>query len=340
MGLEFRSMTIKLFNRLCHEQDFSFEKEKILFLHGVYDPDFVSFFSAASLDVWQPFKSYAYEWEKNKYELLLEPDFLNKEYDSVFLLPTKQTLETEILMAQAISVLKKGGMFACAAMNNAGGNRLSRMLLKMGMETQSFSKNKARCVWGFKGVERCYDVLEQAILKELNIDGHVFWSRPGIYGWNKIDKGSQILLQHLPEQIKGVGADFGCGYGFLSMYSGYKNKIYCIDAEQRALQACAKNMEGKDTEFMWADLSDPSSLSSLPLVDWIVMNPPFHEGKKSDVAVGQKFIETACKALQKRGVLYMVANSHLPYEAVLSSFFVRHEKLYEGQGYKVYKAEK
>jgi 16S rRNA (guanine1207-N2)-methyltransferase len=51
---------------------------------------------------------------------------------------------------------------------------------------------------------------EQKILDEQ------FISRPGVFGWDKADQGSQLLLQHIPRNLSGRGADFGCGYGFLS----------------------------------------------------------------------------------------------------------------------------
>ncbi|HCJ19591.1 MAG TPA: methyltransferase, partial [Hyphomonas sp.] len=35
------------------------------------------------------------------------------------------------------------------------------------------------------------------------------WSRPGLFSWNRIDAGSELLADSVPENIRGRGADFG-----------------------------------------------------------------------------------------------------------------------------------
>ena len=70
------------------------------------------------------------------------------------------------------------------------------------------------------------------------------------------------------------------------------------------------------------------------------MNPPFHNGKKTDCAIGNAFIETALQALRPGGQLFMVANNHLPYEEALADKFYECIKLHEGQGFKVFHARK
>ena len=45
--------------------------------------------------------------------------------------------------------------------------------------------------------------------------------------------------------------------------------------------------------------------------DCVVMNPPFHAGRKTEPALGEKFIEIAAKALKPKGRLLLVANSAL-----------------------------
>ena len=96
--------------------------------------------------------------------------------------------------------------------------------------------------------------------------------------------------------------------------------------------------EGCSVECCWLDLAKPSNV--LKNVDYIVMNPPFHEGKSTDVSLGVSFIMRAYESLRKNGALWMVANKHLAYERVLKNNFRVVHKQYEGQGFTFYEAVK
>jgi 16S rRNA (guanine1207-N2)-methyltransferase len=69
-----------------------------------------------------------------------------------------------------------------------------------------------------------------------------------------------------------------------------------------------------------------------------VMNAPFHDAGAEDKSLAQTFVMRAAKALGKGGVCYMVANRHLPYEAILKPVFKRTALMIEAGGYKIYEA--
>jgi 16S rRNA (guanine1207-N2)-methyltransferase len=75
-------------------------------------------------------------------------------------------------------------------------------------------------------------------------------------------------------------------------------------------------------------------------LDFVVMNPPFHDGGAEDRALGIAFIEAAARMLAKRGVCWLVANRHLPYEAALAGVFATVTVRAEGGGYKIFEARK
>ena len=169
-------------------------------------------------------------------------------------------------------------------------------------------------------------------------------TQAGLYGWNKIDKGSQLLLERLPHDLKGRGADFGCGYGLIARHVLEQNPnvklMHVMDADARAVEICTDNLAVyKDrVQAKYCDLTRPQD--HLRNLDFIVMNPPFHEGKKTDFSIGLGFIKSSAAALSPRGVLYVVANAHLPYEDLLQAEFKTVEKLHEGGGFKVFTAHK
>jgi 16S rRNA (guanine1207-N2)-methyltransferase len=266
-------------------------------------------------------------------------------YALILLAGTKNHAETRALMAHAAALLRPGGTLVCAAANDAGGTRLEKDMAALGFSpTESFPKYKSRAVTGKRGSQPLAAVAQEWM------DGGArrthpatgFLTQPGLFGWDRVDPGSVLLAACLPAGLSGSGADFGCGYGYLShaiFNSGANVTIACADADMRAVGAAQENLApwGDRASFLWADLAAPSFGAGKEF-DWVVMNPPFHEGKKSDAAIGAAFIETAARSLRRGGTLYMVANRHLPYEAFTAKYFASHSMLKDAAGFKVIKA--
>ena len=89
--------------------------------------------------------------------------------------------------------------------------------------------------------------------------------------------------------------------------------------------------------FHWFDVTS-EKLDGI--YDTVIMNPPFHEGRASDISLGQSFIAAAASRLKKGGRLLMVANRQLPYEATLKGLFKTVNLLEEVRGFKVFDARK
>ena len=103
--------------------------------------------------------------------------------------------------------------------------------------------------------------------------------------------------------------------------------------------ACAEhNLGDERAKVVWADLRRP--LEGLADFDFVVMNPPFHDGGAEDKALGVAFIAAASQMLSKRGVCWLVANRHLPYEAALTAAFSSVTVKGDGGGYKIFEARK
>jgi 16S rRNA (guanine1207-N2)-methyltransferase len=45
-----------------------------------------------------------------------------------------------------------------------------------------------------------------------------FITVPGVFSADHIDPASELLKKYLPNNLKGSGADFGVGWGFLTKY--------------------------------------------------------------------------------------------------------------------------
>ena len=293
----------------------------------------------------QYFKPYARILQDQGFAVSSDFTSADNHHNYALVLLPKNMVEARYLLAQGLKILKSGGVLVAAADNNAGGNRIKKILQEFGVENIcEESKNKCRVVWGQKSQAQIQSVekaIEEGQMQFVSATG--FQSMPGIFGWDKIDKGSEILLRHVPTDLKGNGADFGCGYGFLARHvlqncSGVQS-LSCIDADYRAIKACRENLSSfKSARFFWEDLTAP--IHELSDLDFIIMNPPFHEGKDPDSNIGKSFIQTAAQSLRPAGQLWMVANVQLPYEAVLKENFESVDKKFEGQGFKIYCAVK
>jgi len=271
--------------------------QKILVVNAPADGAFMGWLKSqdAQAQIVQPFYPAA-EYYSADFEVVPRLEAVEGAYDLAIVFFPKNKVEGHYALARAFAHLEIGGTLMTAAANKEGGTRLKKLMQAMGLDMISdISKNKAKALRGVKteGSAAPQDWIDDGAVRA--VSAHDFMTQAGLYGWNKIDKGSQLLLERLPLDLKGRGADFGCGYGLIARH------VY---------------------------------------LDFIVMNPPFHEGKKTDFSIGLGFIKSSAAALSPRGVLYVVANAHLPYEDLLQAEFKTVEKLHEGGGFKVFTAHK
>jgi len=171
-------------------------------------------------------------------------------------------------------------------------------------------------------------------------EGHSFVTLPGTFSADGIDPGSALLAQALPSGLKGIAADFGAGWGYLSAQlletAPGLSAVHLIESDARALDCARQNVTDPRAQFHWADATTP-----LPrlLVDVVIMNPPFHSGREARPQLGAAFIRAAAAMLKPSGQLWLVANRHLPYESTLASTFRKHTELPGAPGFKLYHAE-
>ncbi len=171
-----------------------------------------------------------------------------------------------------------------------------------------------------------------------NRDG--FTTVAGIFSADGIDPASRLLATALPGRIKGRVADFGSGWGYLASETLKRDAVDTLDlieADNAALDCARINITDPRARFHWADATTWKSEKPL---DAIIMNPPFHEGRKGVPELGQGFIRNAAANLAPSGHLYMVANRHLPYEAALRECFRNVDELVGDNRFKLFAASR
>ena len=148
-----------------------------------------------------------------------------------------------------------------------------------------------------------------------------FVTLPGLFSADGPDPASVLLAAALPERMPTRIVDLGAGWGWLAAQVLTRpgvEVVHLVEADHAALSCARRNISDPRARFHWADATD----FRLPEpVNGVVMNPPFHVGRAADPQVGARFIHAAAGLLTGAGRLWMVANRHLPYEAVLAENF-------------------
>ena len=178
-----------------------------------------------------------------------------------------------------------------------------------------------------------YTTLRPAI----TADDTVFYSKPGVFGWDKIDQGSEFLAQHLDTlPIKNAQLlDLGCGYGYLSvMAQKYSLAItHATDNNAAALLACKKNFA---LHNITGDVfADHIGASLTPGYDVILCNPPFHQGFDIEHTLAEQFIASSARLLAKRGQALFVVNSFIALEKVAGKYFGKTDVLADNKRFKL-----
>lgn len=294
------------------------------------------------LDVWQTFRPAVLAFERGK--IVTHPSRSAGPYDLAICVPTRQRIESLALIAHAWLNLKPEGrlLFACANEQGARGYLAHLKEVFPGLEAES----KSKCRYAFlRTTHIAHPEILQSWIQAASpqkIPDSELVGVPGIFGWNKIDRGSELMMEVVPP-LKGLGADLGSGYGYLShavlMRSPELTGIHLIEAEARALECARLNLKGfaEKCYFHWLDVTKDSIPQQL---DWVVMNPPFHEGQATNSQLGQFFIDVAARALRPDGDLYLVANKFLAYEDILDRHFKVKTRLMEKDGFKVIHAKR
>jgi 16S rRNA (guanine1207-N2)-methyltransferase len=259
--------------------------------------------------------------------------------NDMFVLAPPGTVERRYTTALALRALAPGGTLTILAPKDKGGSRIAKELKAFGCSVSETSRRHYR-ICTCERPSHLTGVDEALAEGGPRLDeGLGLWTWPGVFSWNRLDPGSVLLEQSLPP-LGGRGADFGCGIGVLAraiLASPTVEHLAMLDIDRRAVEMAARNITDPRAEIRWVDVRSSTEFTGL---NFVVMNPPFHDGGAEDQSLGQSFIRRAAETLRPGGILWLVANRHLPYEGVLKPLFRRVTLKVEAGGYKIYEAMK
>ncbi len=175
----------------------------------------------------------------------------------------------------------------------------------------------------------------------IDVDGLKLYSKPGQFGWNKIDQGSTLLAEHLPDFLQRFTTapatilDLGCGYGYLSAMTSRLSSatIVATDNNAAAILACQQNFDALAIagEVIAGDCGDTVAEK----FDAVICNPPFHQGFGTDNKLTSRFVASCRQHLKPGGKGLFVVNRFVPLEQCADDQGMLVENLAENRSFKL-----
>ena len=252
-------------------------------------------------------------------------------------------------LAEAYGALRPGGQLYLAGPNNQGiqpaiedARALFGNVAVLGYK----ERNRVARATKAPHVSAAPEWIEQAGIQpgtwhELDIDvrGHELhlYSLPGIFAYDRLDDGTQLLLAHLEVPHDARVLDIGCGYGIIGLLAARLGAAHVdmVDVNMLAVAAAQRNIVHHGATNARALPSDATSAVDQNRYDLVVTNPPFHAGKAVDYDMAHAFIEQARSVLTPRGRFVLVANKFIRYDAFARNRFRHVDHIAENGRYQV-----
>lgn len=141
---------------------------------------------------------------------------------------------------------------------------------------------------------------------ETSYRGHtlLFETDSGVFSRLELDRGTEVLLNALPETVTGRVLDMGCGYGALGVSVAKANHgctLTMADINERAVSLAAENAKRNGVEAETLQSDGFVKLAGRTF-DLIATNPPIRAGKQ----VIYRLFADGAKALAEGGAMILV----------------------------------
>ena len=255
-------------------------------------------------------------------------------FDGVLYRVSKERATSHYVINQTVKILKPRATLVLAGEKNDGLKSYVKQAGKLFSNPVNAKKNGTAYIASLTLNATENDPLNDKNYPQLRSiqlsDNLCLQSKPGIFGWDKIDRGSAFLIDHLPQFLSSFKnapqtlLDLGCGYGYIALSASQYgfNRLLATDNNAAAILAAQKNLDSLTTiesSVLATDAGDGIDEQ----FDTILCNPPFHSGFSIDDQLAVKFLSQTQRLLNRSGQALFVVNTFIPLEHKAKSFFER-----------------
>jgi 16S rRNA (guanine1207-N2)-methyltransferase len=168
-----------------------------------------------------------------------------------------------------------------------------------------------------------------------------FYSGSGVFSANRVDKGTEILVNNCLVRDGDTILDMGCGIGVIGIAikkSCPECKVYMTDINKRAVSLAKMNakLNKTDANILQGNLYEPVKEKKF---DIILTNPPYSAGRELCYMI----IEKSISHLNDGGNIQLVALHNKGGKMLkkkMNEIFGNADELVKKSGYRVYMSEK
>ena len=270
-------------------------------------------------------------------------------FDSILFRVSKERPVSHHIINQASALLKDGGQLLLSGEKNDGVKTYTDHACKLfgdKCKPQKQGNYYLACITKYAVSHKLLDDKDYLNLRLISsADELPLQSKPGIFGWNKIDRGSAFLIEHLPAFLQSCSEenppqsllDLGCGYGYLSCAASQHGfeKITATDNNAAALRACQANFSALNIDSR--PIAGDAGSQINDRFDTIICNPPFHQGFNIDSALTKKFLSASKRLLAPSGKALFVVNNFIALEKKAQGYFANVEEVARSGSFKLIK---
>ncbi len=279
-------------------------------------------------------------------------NFADASFDQVVYRVSKERPVVHHVINQAWRLLKDGGQLLLAGEKNDGIKGYVEKAGKLLGDRQPARKSgncynaELRKHNNWQAEQQLDDKNYNTLRAVLELDGPepvTVLSKPGVYGWNKEDQGSRLLMDtaaalYAKGGYPGSVIDLGCGYGYLTLRTRHWPTLSraATDNNAAAIQSAETNF--RNAGLVVALTPDDCGQQISSRFELVLCNPPFHQGFDTSSELTRTFLRQSARLLdrsQANAHALLVVNQFIALETLGLDYFRKAEVLDSDRQFKV-----